>query len=103
MSQGFAKPMPGQPPEAPREHPESIGAKCMLTNETDSCVLGIGSGAARFLLTAEYVTYRYLRCVVNVMLLFSQLSRIIFKRPLVKFFDNLLIFFHDFQLFASFP
>ena len=31
-------------------------------------VLGIGSGVARFLMTAEYATYRYLRCVVNVML-----------------------------------
>ena len=29
-------------------------------------VLGIGSGAARFLMIAEYATYRYLRCVVNV-------------------------------------
>ena len=37
-------------------------------------VLGIGSGVARFLMTAEYATYRYLRCVVNVMLLLSQLS-----------------------------
>ena len=37
-------------------------------------VLDIGSGVARFLMTAEYVTYRYLRCVVNVMLLLSQLS-----------------------------
>ena len=36
-------------------------------------VLGIGSGVARFLMTAEYATYRYLRCVVNVMLLLSQL------------------------------
>ena len=37
-------------------------------------VLGIGSGIARFLMIAEYATYRYLRCVVNVMLLLSQLS-----------------------------
>ena len=37
-------------------------------------VLGIGSGFARFLMIAEYATYRYLRCVVNVMLLLSQLS-----------------------------
>ena len=37
-------------------------------------VLGIGSGVARFLMIAEYATYRYLRCVVNVMLLLSQLS-----------------------------
>ena len=27
----------------------------------------IGSGVARFLMTAEYATYRYLPCVVNVM------------------------------------
>ena len=39
-----------------------------------SQVLGIGSGVARFLMTAEYATYRYLRCVVNVMRLLSQLS-----------------------------
>ena len=43
----------------------------MLTGYPLSCtlgrsVLGIGSGAARFLMTAEYATYRYLRCVVNV-------------------------------------
>ena len=37
-------------------------------------VLGIGNGVARFLIIAEYATYRYLRCVVNVMLLLSQLS-----------------------------
>ena len=37
-------------------------------------VLGIGSGVARFLMIAEYATYRYLRCVGNVMLLLSQLS-----------------------------
>ena len=37
-------------------------------------VLGIGSGVARFLMTAEYATYRYLRCVVNVILLLRQLS-----------------------------
>ena len=37
-------------------------------------VLGIGSGVARFLMIAEYATHRYLRCVVNVMLLLSQLS-----------------------------
>ena len=51
----------------------------MLTGNPLSCtlgrsVLGIGSGVARFLMTAEYATYRYLRCVVNVMLLLSQLS-----------------------------
>ena len=43
----------------------------MLTGYPLSCtpgrsVLGIGSGVARFLMTAEYATYRYLRCVVNV-------------------------------------
>ena len=37
-------------------------------------VLGIDSEVARFLMTAEYATYRCLRCVVNVMLLLSQLS-----------------------------
>ena len=51
----------------------------MLTGYPLSCtlgrsVLGIGSGVARFLMTAEYATYRYLRCVVNVMILLSQLS-----------------------------
>ena len=51
----------------------------MLTGYPSSCtlgrsVLGIGSGVARFLMIAEYATYRYLRCVVNVMLLLSQLS-----------------------------
>ena len=51
----------------------------MLTGYPLSCtlgrsVLGIGSGIARFLMTAEYATYRYLRCVVNVMLLLSHLS-----------------------------
>ena len=51
----------------------------MLTGYPLSCtlgrsVLGIGSGVARFLMTAEYATYRYLRCAVNVMLLLSQLS-----------------------------
>ena len=51
----------------------------MLTSYPLSCtlgrsVLGIGSGDARFLMIAEYATYRYLRCVVNVMLLLSQLS-----------------------------
>ena len=51
----------------------------MLTGYPLSCtlgrsVLGIGSGVARFLMTSEYATYRYLRCVVNVMLLLSQLS-----------------------------
>ena len=45
----------------------------MFTSYSLSCtlggsVLGIGSGVARFLMTAEYATYRYLRCVVNVML-----------------------------------
>ena len=44
----------------------------MLTGYPLSCtlgrsVLGIGSGVARFLMIAEYATYRYLRCVVNVM------------------------------------
>ena len=33
-------------------------------------VLGIGSEVARFLMTAEYSTYRYLRCVVNVIIIF---------------------------------
>ena len=51
----------------------------MLTGYPLSCtlgrsVLGTGSGVARFLITAEYATYRYLRCVVNVMLSLSQLS-----------------------------
>ena len=51
----------------------------MLTSYPLSCTLGrsvlrMGSGVARFLMTAEYATYRYLRCVVNVMLLLSQLS-----------------------------
>ena len=51
----------------------------MLTGYSLSCtlrrsVLEIGSGVARFLMIAEYATYRYLRCVVNVMLLLSQLS-----------------------------
>ena len=51
----------------------------MLTGYPLSCtlrrsVLGIGSGVARFLMIAKYATYRYLRCVVNVMLLLSQLS-----------------------------
>ena len=51
----------------------------MLTGYPLSCtlgrsVLGIGSGVARFLMTAEYATYRYSQCVVNVMLLLSQLS-----------------------------
>ena len=43
----------------------------MLTGYPLSCtlgrsVLGIGSGAARFFMTAEYAIYRYLRCVGNV-------------------------------------
>ena len=47
----------------------------MLTGYPLSCtlgrsVLGIGSGVARFFMTAEYAPYRYLRCVVNVMLFF---------------------------------
>ena len=51
----------------------------MLTGYPLSCtlggsVLGIGSGVARFLMIPEYATYRYLRYVVNVMLLLSQLS-----------------------------
>ena len=42
----------------------------MLTGYPLSCtlgrsVLGIGSGVARFLMIAEYATYRYLRCVVD--------------------------------------
>ena len=46
----------------------------MLTGYSLSCtlghsVLGIGSGVARFLMIAEYATYRYLRCVVNVTLI----------------------------------
>ena len=36
MSPGFAKPMLGQPLRAPRAHRKSMGADCMLTNETDS-------------------------------------------------------------------
>ena len=45
----------------------------MLTGNPLSCTLGrsvfgIGSGVARFLMTAEYAAYRYLRCDVNVML-----------------------------------
>ena len=56
----------------------------MLTGYSLSCtlgrsVLGIGSGDARFLMTAEYATYRYLRCVANAMLLLSQLSFSFFK------------------------
>ena len=44
----------------------------MLTGYPLWCTLGrsvpgIGSGVARFLMIAEYATYRYLRCVVNVM------------------------------------
>ena len=44
----------------------------MLTSHPLSCtlgrsVLGIGSGVARFPMTAENATYRYLRRVVNVM------------------------------------
>ena len=51
----------------------------MLTGYPLSCtlrrsVLEIGSEVARFLMIAEYATYRYLRCVMNVMLLLSQLS-----------------------------
>ena len=47
----------------------------MLTGYPLSCALGrsvfgIGSGAARFLMIAEYATYRYLRCVVNVKIYF---------------------------------
>ena len=47
----------------------------MLTGYPLSCtldcsVLGIGSGVARFLMTAEYATYRYLRCVVNLMVFY---------------------------------
>ena len=43
----------------------------MFTGYPLSCtlgrgVLGIGSGVSSFLMTAEYATYRYLRCVVNV-------------------------------------
>ena len=46
----------------------------MLTGYPLSCtlrrsVLGIGSEVARFLMIAEYATYRYLRCVVNVIIL----------------------------------
>ena len=48
----------------------------MLTGYPLSCtlgrsVLGVGSGAARFLMTAEYATYRYLRCVENVKIIHS--------------------------------
>ena len=44
----------------------------MLTGYPLSCTLGrsvhgIGSGVARFLMIADYATYRYLRCVVNVL------------------------------------
>ena len=53
----------------------------MLTGYPLSCtlgrsVLGIGSGVARFLMIAEYATYRYLRCVVNVMKLILLLQRL---------------------------
>ena len=34
-------------------------------------ILGIGSGVVRFLMIAEYATYRYLQCVVNVMIMQS--------------------------------
>ena len=51
----------------------------MLTGYPLSCtlgrsVLGIGRRVVRFLMIAEYATYRYLRCVVNVILLLSHLS-----------------------------
>ena len=56
----------------------------MLTGYPLSCtlgrsVLGIGSGVARFLMTAEYATYRYLRCVVNVVIFFPNY----FEQPLL--------------------
>ena len=59
----------------------------MLTGYPLSCtlgrsVLGIGSGVARFLMIAGYAIYRYFRCVVNVMLLLSQLS--------VSYVDNVI-------------
>ena len=48
----------------------------MLTGYPLSCTLGLGrsvlgisSGVARFLMTAEYATYRSLRCVVNILFL----------------------------------
>ena len=46
----------------------------MLTGHPLSCtlgrsVLGIGNGAVHFFMIAEYATYRYLRCVVNVIVL----------------------------------
>ena len=51
----------------------------MLTDYPLSCtlgrsVLGIGGGVARFLMIAEYATYRYLQCVVNLNLLFRKLQ-----------------------------
>ena len=42
----------------------------LLSYTLGRSVLGIGSGVARFLMIAENATYRYLRCVVNVMLYF---------------------------------
>ena len=46
----------------------TIGAETHLSCTLGRIVLGIGRGVARFLMTAEYATYRYLRCVVNVIL-----------------------------------
>ena len=63
----------------------------MLTGYPLSCtlgrsVLGIGSGVARFLMIAEYATYRYLRCVVNAMLsLFILLCVIIYNVVIILF------------------
>ena len=37
-------------------------------------VLGKDSGIARFLMTAEYATYRYLRCAVNVKSIITKLD-----------------------------
>ena len=54
-------------------------------------VLGIGRGVARFLMTAEYATYRYLRCVVNVKFLFQVQKKIKFAtlgKQILKGRDN---------------
>ena len=69
----------------------------MLTGYPLSCtlgrsVLGIGSGIARFLMTAEYAIYRYLRCVVNV-ILFAQ-STVLF---IYFFYNNLRFYFFYFD------
>ena len=56
----------------------------MLTGYPLSCtlgrsVLGIGSGVARFLMIAEYATYRYLRCVVNVIFCLEELKQLLLQ------------------------